>query len=335
MVIPTILLERWARPRHPVSLARLLRVPIEVVLALCLAAEVTGSQTIERSLLKLEERRVMPLTTSFAVSGATVTLQGSYVVWSRTQRKVQYVRADEVRSICDGMALAPISAAFTNGDATVEVIDAEGRLIRWNESDARCTPVDSIVVTGELMGAVYHEGGWIIAAEDGQGRGVLLLRGRSGGVRHVVESSSRLGSALHLPQSFFSPHPQGLLLSLAVWPFQWRVISTAGGVLAEGQPFTGDTTIVVGTDTARASSMVGLASHRLDRGYVQIVADPKSDIRLFVLYDDSGRRVRMKPVAVSMGILQVLPEHHWLAALRRTRDLELVLYHWRWEPSIH
>lgn len=64
----------------------------------------------------------------------------------------------------------------------------------------------------------------------------------------------------------------------------------------------------------------------IDSGFIQVLADPKSDLRVIVLYSPNARLVRQAVMRVSLGFLDFEPITNRLLALRRTDGLELVTY---------
>jgi hypothetical protein len=78
--------------------------------------------------------------------------------------------------------------------------------------------------------------------------------------------------------------------------------------------------------------MLGLAVFALDTGYIQLLADPKTDLRAMLVYAPDGSLTHVTTIDTSMGILSTDPTEHELLMIRRTDKLEIVRYSWRWVP---
>ena len=103
-------------------------------------------------------------------------------------------------------------------------------------------------------------------------------------------------------------------------------MSRAGRTLVRSRPFTADTVITGVSDTVVSSELVGMATHAIDKGFIQLLADPRSDLRVLVVYGPDGRTFRRATIGVSLGLLDFEPVATHVLALRRTDTLELVTY---------
>jgi len=116
-----------------------------------------------------------------------------------------------------------------------------------------------------------------------------------------------------------------------VWPFEWVALDTTGRVTLRARAIaitsgrSLDTTFV---------EWVGLPVVPLDRGFLQTLADPRSDRRILVLFGKHGQVLRQTGFGVPFGILAALPERRLLLALRRTDLTEIVTYRWDWRNSV-
>lgn len=118
----------------------------------------------------------------------------------------------------------------------------------------------------------------------------------------------------------------GIVLSSLKPPFAWASLDWRGETIVRGRPFSVDT--VLRNDSVAVSSprLVGMATRAIDDGFIQLLADPRSDLRVLVLYSDKGRRSRVTTVGVSLGFLDFNLDRGHMLALRRTNMSELVTY---------
>ncbi|MES2177602.1 MAG: hypothetical protein V4550_07020 [Gemmatimonadota bacterium] len=117
------------------------------------------------------------------------------------------------------------------------------------------------------------------------------------------------------------------------WPFRWTMARLATGDTASGIPFSSDTVLSLGSDSTLASKLLALPTIRLDRGFLQQLADPRSDLRAMLVFDDEGRKVRATMVDGALGFLGANIETRSLIALRTSDVRELVVYSWRWRTQ--
>ena len=71
----------------------------------------------------------------------------------------------------------------------------------------------------------------------------------------------------------------------------------------------------------------------LDFGFVQILADLRSDRRHLLVYDAAGAFKRRRAIDVPFGILDTVPDRQELLAVRRTDRLEILTYQWSWQST--
>jgi hypothetical protein len=117
-------------------------------------------------------------------------------------------------------------------------------------------------------------------------------------------------------------------------PFAWWEIDREGKITRQAEVPARVLASWLTDGSPGSSYLVGMHLHQLDHAYLLGIADTRSDIRRFVLFDSTGHIMRASRVDASIGFLHALPEKHLLLALRRTDRLELVVYVWHWDaPS--
>lgn len=118
----------------------------------------------------------------------------------------------------------------------------------------------------------------------------------------------------------------GVVLSSLTSPFIWKSVSTAGRTLIWGRPFPTEARIEEISGSAARSSFLGLAAYEIDEGFIQLLADPRSDLRVISVYGPDAKVISQTSLRVSLGFLDFERETNHLLALRRTDGLELVTY---------
>jgi hypothetical protein len=114
------------------------------------------------------------------------------------------------------------------------------------------------------------------------------------------------------------------------WPFHWQAADLDGRVLIKGRAFERDTIFRLDGDSTAASRLIALPVVQLDSGFLQLFADPASDLRVLVVYRRDGARQRVSVIDASLGVLTTAPQRRMLVALRESDRSELVVYGWRW-----
>ncbi len=71
----------------------------------------------------------------------------------------------------------------------------------------------------------------------------------------------------------------------------------------------------------------------LDSGFVQTIADLRSDRRSLLLFGSDGRFIRSTQLDIPMAFVSADPMAHRLIALRDIDERELVEYRWRWHSN--
>lgn len=276
--------------------------------------------------LELIQESSFSLPRGFEVTGATLSENGSVVVWSRENSAVIWTDGESTKRLCPDQAIDPLASVVVNPPSGIEIVDGRtGRLIlarltggcRWGR---RLGP------RGTIVAAAYHRrtSQWIALLS----RGALSMLGGPRG-RNEASQAPVPVSAAELPTMHMTPSATGVILSSLKAPYEWVSISTDGVPLMRGRPFMTDTTVASGSDFRASAGFLGMSTHHIDSGYVQLLADPKSDLRVIVVYATNAEVTRRTTLDVPIGILDFQPTTKRLLALRRTDELELVTYRLR------
>lgn len=152
----------------------------------------------------------------------------------------------------------------------------------------------------------------------------------------MVVATGRNGDPAALRRGYLTAAGRNAILSSLQWPFAWMSVDARGLKTTAAEP-AGDWTHTVTSGKFSGPAIqdsirgwVGLSTVKLDQGFLQTLADPRSDRRVFVLYDNNGHVVRATSVDVAMAAVASEPRARLLLFLRRTDRLELVVYRWHW-----
>lgn len=165
------------------------------------------------------------------------------------------------------------------------------------------------------------------AAEPGQGKGeVVRFRYGAEPVR-LFEFSQNSATPTDLRSSYSGAANGHLIRAGMYWPFRWILQDTSGVI--QGGSSAREAVPAPGENFA---TWVGLRVVALDRGFIQTLADPRSDSRAILLYDSAGHFIRQTRLGLSFGVLAAEPAQKQLVALRTTDRVDLVIYQWAWQP---
>lgn len=117
---------------------------------------------------------------------------------------------------------------------------------------------------------------------------------------------------------------RGLTITAPVHPFEWRDSGSTGVVV--GHPFDSDASVPFEARTVAARTLRSLSAQRLDHGSLQTLSDPTSDLRVLVVHDDLGRRVRAATMEAPLGIVGTSPPRHELLAVRTPGAADVATY---------
>lgn len=258
------------------------------------------------------------------ITGAALSANGDMAYWSGPQHEAYLHTGSRARRVCSGRDVVVVAAAFVGSE--LELIDAhQGQIVRATRSGA-CRVVRQLDLSD--IGAAVYQGlqGWMVMGSDS-----LHHSGRFEAccATDTYAHLERVGDGVDVAMRHFSPG-ESMIATQVHWPYSWSTVRPIAGDTIRSAPFHSDTILTHAGDTALASKLLALPTLRLDRGYLQQLADPTSDLRILVLYDDIGARLRVTTFGGAMGFVSSQPVRHTLLALRTSDVRELVLYRWHW-----
>lgn len=261
--------------------------------------------------------------TGVEVSGGALSRTGAVVFWSRESKTVMASNGASFRALCRGEALDPLSAAFSESSRHIEIVDGRSGRIFQATVNGMCRVGPQLGRAGTILAASYSRSTkeWIVLSHR-NGRSVLVTR-EAGRPKYLPIPFVPIAD---LKMTHMTVSPTGVVLSSLKAPFNWTLVSLAGRMLVWGRPFASDTIVAHGSDSAPSSQLLGMATHSVGDGFVQLLADPRTDLRVFVFYGLDGRASRRTTIGVSLGFLDYEPAATRFLAFRRTDSSELVTY---------
>ncbi|WP_419936739.1 hypothetical protein [Candidatus Palauibacter sp.] len=316
-------------------------------IAICFIAwiAVNGRLAAQTDRLILTESSRHAMAVNVVLHGGALSPRGGgSVFWSSDTVWIASPDDPRVHPICAEMVRAPMGAAFIDDGAptnslAVEIVDAGveraagPRLIRF--SDGECRPASW--TAPEPNRPLSHDSKrWVFVGKTGPGlptgtpkTQVTLLRTDGHAVSPAtIELKARWSDSMAVVLSGTS---RGIIVTSRFFPFSWSATRTktreAGRMIVAGQ-------LPASNELHYANDpWVGTGVFALDSGFVQVLADLRSDRRHLVIYASSGAFKRRRVLDVPFGILDTEPHRHELLALRRTDRLEILTYQWSWQST--
>lgn len=280
--------------------------------------------------LCLDEVESIELPSGVIPRGGSIAHDGTVLLWSDWQLWEISPMRDSLRSICGSRSVAPRHAFFVGASsARIEFFDSLSSSVLEVTPQWHCEIRPLGKATSAADAVVPSEWGWLELRHRSHGQlSVRLVGGVNGNWSTLALDPTfpgRLGSPADYV--FASPRNDGVLITESEYPFRTFRITAFDRIEPLIAPLDGV------TPHDRASLLDGWKALRvmpLDGGYLQVLADPRSDKRRFVLADSKGRVMRATALDVAIGMLDVNRERHTLIALRNVGTREVVYYRWRW-----
>ncbi len=273
--------------------------------------------------LVLTETYSVPIPLDIPISGVQAAGPDSFLVWSSPPGWVGMLsRHGTIRTISEGLLDRPVGFSFVEDDA-LQAIQRDGHAVTLTLSGAVTSrialplPLDSVQIAVRWR-QTWYLGGW--------------------------QSQSSQWAVFTFPDSPADSLP---LVTFEKGP------TTHGGVIAAvddgiaiaqaGTPHTAVTfrptkaRVVLDTPVELADSVgwITVATVHVSPGWLQIIADPRSDQRWFVTFDETGQQLRSSRVPVAVGVRSGGYGDNSLLGVRDigSRYRELVEFKWRWDTT--
>jgi hypothetical protein len=277
-------------------------------------------------ILELNEVRAIPLPLTLPVAGVDGRSPDTLFLWNRQGISRLDIRWGQLHPFQETDAdLRPEAVAVS--ERGVEVLDAARRSILLFSEGGEELSRHTLPVRGEILGAERATCGWFVVSRNlPEGDPLLHLLGPSGEVLRgeqipAFPQNPRLSQNLVLDRG-----EDGVLLSGAGIPFSVRRVDCGGE-----EPIRFEDPIVQLASEIEGGvldRMFTVSTLALGGWYLQTLADPASDLRALVLYDEAGGVRRVRTLESPMGFALSFPNDRTLVGLRQLEPQEVVLYRW-------
>ncbi|HYW07987.1 MAG TPA: hypothetical protein VE913_13585 [Longimicrobium sp.] len=276
----------------------------------------------------LQEVATSILPDSFALKGVALSPDGRAVMWAANQPYVLVEHRSQLRVVRSSSMLRPVAIGFASADSAIEVIDAERRsLLRLSFAGERLTE-HGLEIPWGVESAARSAAGWVLGGRDVVGNYRVLAWDPNGGRRRLLTLLAKESGGKRLAMTLSAAGTEVLAAQVSA-PHVGRRLTVAAAE-GSGAPIRAFETPKLSGSSREAGLWISMAILPLDRGYIRTFTDLRSDRRVLVTYDGSGAMLRRTPIRLPMAVIATDPGRRMLLAVRRTDQLELVRYHWRW-----
>ena len=264
----------------------------------------------------LHEVEVHRLPLGFHPHGLDASPDGNIIIWSTVADSILNIRSDGTqRWIHVHGARNPVGVACASGCSEVNIADA-GRTRLLRASQAGTLLWDS-VASSRFVGAAWAGGVWYGLAPDTAGDlSVVSLQSKAEPVARISLPDHLQGRGV----AHISSTGDALLIALLHAPYRVHWIDPRTGESRVFAAIEG----VVPADTSQ--TWVALPPVPTWDGYIQTLSDLRSDLRILIRYDTSGRILRRQQIRAPIAIIGSQPTERVLFAARDVGWIEVVRY---------
>lgn len=178
-----------------------------------------------------------------------------------------------------------------------------------------CYQAARLRLGGVAIGAAASTRGWVVAVEDSAG--LTHLRGYSdfGWALWTLPLATVMGVNKQVKNVILGPTHLGVTVSLTESPFSWALVDSAGSVILQSSPFTGQRADTV-LDRLELEKWKGYAVLPVKNGFIQTLESSRTQQGMFVLYDVVGRPVKVMRRFGTSVLVASVPEMRMLLGYR-------------------
>lgn len=304
-------------------------------------ANQTTNATAKR--LVLERIADHQLPTRYDFGGAEITTGNRIAAWSRSQGAlwIYEVGQSQLLSIpgfSSRFRLGPLGVTWLS-DSTIGILARRGPKLEsivfdvTNNSLRGTAEESQLPDSSELVVATRMNRGWAYVTRSSNDVAALYLNSDRSG--RPIWTLSLLPFKAHLPDSLArldllaKPSRKGILITLRWKPFKTFLVDSLGETRLTLQPPDELAACAPGIPCSQPI-LASLSVLELDQGYVQSLADLKSERRYLVLYDIQGEPIRVSQVEGAFGLVSIGAGTGRALAFTDFGGERLLVYKWRW-----
>jgi hypothetical protein len=278
-----------------------------------------------------ESARVLP--DSFEIGGANVS-GTTTVYWAVNRSNLLLERNGELKAVRPDSLVRPVAARLSRDGAMIEVIDAERRSLVRADLAGRVAAEQPLQLPWRVESAVPLDSVWVLGGRDVAGNYRVVALQPSGARTRLLTLRARdyPGQRLAMALSEADGRAFATLQNSPFTVFQ-TLPATSPGLDSTSGRFA--VPVLPKASGGEPPLWASLGIHRVDDGYVRTFADLRSDRRLIVTYDATGKLLRETLIRVPLAVLATDVSNRRLLVARRTDRFELVRYKWRWAGAKH
>jgi hypothetical protein len=270
---------------------------------------------------------------SFPLSGLATSPSGKVVLWSRAANYLiildEQLQRTQYIDLPGGAQ--PSFIAFV-ADSLIEFVTqapVEIYHLSLTEGIGRNVPIGA---DGSLISAARADDRWLFLLK--RSGGDIVLGTAAGDVVVDLTPERDWGDMAGVESAWVAVYGEEILLTETQRPYMVGVYRDATSQRLTLRPPLALIDSLRGENRQpNLDTWMSLRTLRLDRGYVQTIADVASDHRVLVRYDERGRVTATRVLAVPIGFAASIIEKRTLIAARRINHVEVVKYRWRWSDS--
>lgn len=265
--------------------------------------------------IAFREQAAISLDIKGTISGLDVD-EDTWLAW-RTEPPLVMMRrnGDVWATISHDVMEAPASATARRG--AIDVLDAgSSSVLRFDESSFELLEQIPVGSRGSIESAAPVAEGWLVAVRDDLGNTSVAVAALADG-KYEVSEVIDVPFASHVRPT----EEDGILITAVLPPFSVLRVRSTGEV--EEFQSVADRFPIDQYD-------MSLPAVPLDRGYLQMLSDTRSDQRAMILYSTTGDIIRTTTLEVAIGFVSSDPSSQLLFGARQLGVQELVSYSWSW-----
>lgn len=295
---------------------------VSVVSFLSIWAPVVKGQSLH---LRLEQSSALPDRSQ--PTGGTIGPDGAVITWDRAHAGFLRLRGRGVWERFGSSVPHPVGA-YTDSSGALIALDASGMTIALfpdgTEDVSRSARIQEL--QGVVLDAVHAAGSWFALVRLDSLKDAVVEVGSD----RVARTRVALATNRPRHQPFaLSAAAKGAILTERGDPFVSRVLlsgTSSARVLLEPRRAP-ELTKLLGAD---AHTWVAMPVLDLGTGFLQVLADTRSDERLLVTYDVGGRVVRCSRLTVPVGLFAAASRPRLIIGLADLGTPSIEIFRWEW-----